>query len=58
MWFAPAAIFVPDGAVGFVHLSCDAPPSGLELNAFDDPMTPRIRLGDGWWWADGLALPR
>ena len=58
VWFAPAAIFVPDGAVGFVHLSCDSPPSDLQLNGFDDAMAPRIRLGDGWWWADGQDVPK
>ena len=25
------------------------------LNAFDDAIVPRIALGDGWWWADGVV---
>lgn len=51
--FAPAAIGTPDGGVGFVHLPCTTPPIGFAVNGFDDAIIPRIRLGDGWWWADG-----
>ena len=53
--FAPAMVGIPDGAIGFVHLPCDAPPIGFLVNGYDDGMVPRIRLGDGWWWADGVV---
>ena len=53
--FAPALIGIPDGAIGFVHLPCDAPPRGFYVNGYDDGMVPRIALGDGWWWADGVV---
>jgi len=53
--FAPAAIGTPDGGVGFIHLPCESPPAGFEVNGFDDAIIPRIRLGDGWWWADGRS---
>lgn len=51
--FVPATVGIPDGATGFVHLPCDEPPPGFIVNGFDDGIYPRIRLGDGWWWADG-----
>ena len=51
--FVPAAVGIPDGGIGFVHLPCDTPPPGFAVNGFDDGIIPRIRLGDGWWWADG-----
>ncbi|MCI0584395.1 MAG: hypothetical protein L0227_16160 [Chloroflexi bacterium] len=51
--FAPAAFGIPDGAIGFVHLSCAHPPSDFFLDAYADGIVPRIELGDGWWWADG-----
>lgn len=50
--FAPAWMGIPDGAIGFVHLACETPPADLILDGYADPMTPRIPLGDGWWWAD------
>jgi hypothetical protein len=53
--FIPAAVGIPDGGVGFVHLPCDAPPRGFMVNGYDDGMVPRISLGSGWWWADGVV---
>ncbi len=53
--FAPAMVGIPDGAIGFVHLPCDTPPAGFLINGYDDGMVPRIPLGDGWWWADGVV---
>jgi hypothetical protein len=50
--FVPAWVGIPDGAIGFVHFACE-PPAGLALDGYGDDICPRIRLGDGWWWADG-----
>ena len=55
--FVPAAVGIPDGGIGFVHLPCEMPPPGYAVNGFDDGIIPRIRLGDGWWWADGHESP-
>ncbi|WP_018680738.1 hypothetical protein [Actinokineospora enzanensis] len=41
--------FIPDGAVGYVHLVGEPEP-GLTLDGYGIPIKPTIALGDGWWW--------
>ncbi len=48
--FVAAFTGIPDGAFGWLHLTCDRW-TGEYLDGYGDPLIPEIDLGDGWWWA-------
>lgn len=53
--FLPQMTFLVDGALGYVHMTCERYPveSVRALDLFGDPGYPTLELGDGWWWTGG-----
>ena len=58
--FVPEFTGIPDGAFGYIHVTCLNPLALAEstrdaeyLDGNGDRLIARFPLGDGWWWADG-----